>query len=102
MSNGINLNDMFTEMEKAADRAEKALDGQFSDIYKELRNLSPDKIDSITPDTTDQKEYERMIALVQEATERNLDKVQLVEQIKEMGTVAMSIARMVPTLAALL
>jgi hypothetical protein len=102
MSNGVNLDDIFAEMERAADRAEKALDGQFSDIYKELRNLSPDEIDSITPGTTDQKEYERMIALVQEATERNLNQAQLVDRIKEMGGVAISIAQKVPSLAALL
>jgi diacylglycerol kinase family enzyme len=101
MSNGIDLDDMFAEMDRAADRAERALDGQFSEIYKQLRSLSPDEIDSITPDTTDQKEYERMIALVQEATERNLNQAQLVERIKGLGDVAITIARKVPSLAAL-
>lgn len=102
MSNGIDLDDMFAEMERAADRAEKALDGRFSEIYKGLRNLSPDEIDSITPDTTDQKEYERMVALVQEATERNLNQAQLVERIKGLGDVAIGIARKVPSLSVLL
>ena len=101
MSNGINLDDMFEEMDKAADRAEKALEGEFSEIYKELRSLSPEQIDSITPDTTDQKEYERLISLVQEATARNLNQAQLVERIKGLGDVAVSIARKVPSLAAL-
>jgi diacylglycerol kinase family enzyme len=101
MSNGIDLDDMFAEMDRAADRAERALDGQFSEIYKQLRSLSPDEIDSITPDTTDQKEYERMIALVQEATERNLNQAQLVERIKSLGDIAINIARKVPSLAAL-
>ena len=101
MTNGINLDDMFAEMDRAADRAELALNGQFSEIYKELRNLKPDEIDSITPGTTDQKEYERMVALVQEATERNLNQAQLVAQIRELGGVAVSIARKVPSLAAL-
>jgi diacylglycerol kinase family enzyme len=101
MSNGIDLDDMFAEMDRAADRAERALNGQFSEIYKQLRSLSPEEIDSITPDTTDQKEYERMIALVQEATERNLDQAQLVERIRGLGDIAINIARKVPTLAAL-
>jgi len=99
MSNGINLDDMFAEMERAANRAEKTLNGQFSKIYKELRNLSPEEIDSITPDITDQKEYERMIALVQEATERNLNQAQLIERIKNLGDIAISIARKVPSLS---
>ena len=102
MSNGINLDDMFAEMERAADRAEKALEGQFSEFYKGLRNLTPEEIDSITPDTTDQKEYERLIALVQEATARNLNQAELVEGIKGLGNVAISIAKKVPSLSALL
>lgn len=99
---GIEWDAMFAEMESAADRAERTLNGQFSQIYKGLRNLSPEEIDSITPDTTDQKEYERLIALVQEATERNLDQAQLVDRIKDMGVVAISIARKVPSLSALI
>ena len=101
MSNGIDLEEMLAEMQKAADRAEQALNGKFANIYKELRNLSPDEIDAITPDTRDQKEYERMVALVQEATERNLSQAQLVERIQALGDVALSIAKKVPTLAAL-
>lgn len=101
MSNGIDLDEMFAEMDKAADRAEKALDGRFSDIYKQLRNLSPEDINSITPDTTDQKEYERLITLVQVATERNLNQAQLIERIHDMGDVAISIARKVPGLSTL-
>ena len=97
----IDLDAMFAEMDAAADRAEAALNGPFSTIYSQLRNLSPEEIDEITPDTTDQKEYERLIVLVQQASQQNLDQAQLVERIRSLGAVAVSVAKKVPSLAAL-
>ena len=86
------------EINAAADRAEIALNGQFSQIYKELRALTPEEIDDITPDATDQKEYERLIALVQEATVKNLEQAELINRVRALGEVGLKIARKVPTL----
>lgn len=99
MSDEIDLDRMFAEMDAAASRAERTLDGRFGSIYRELRGLSPEEINDITPDTTDQKEYERIIALVQQATDQNMDQAQLVERIREMGDVAQKIARRVSSLS---
>lgn len=101
MSDEIDLDQMFAEMDAAASRAERTLEGRFGTIYRELRRLSPEEIDEITPGTTDQKEYERLIALVQQATDQNIDQAQLVERISEMGDVAKKIARRVTSLASL-
>ena len=90
------------ELDAAADRAEAALNGKFAEHYKGLRALSPAEIDAITPDTTDQKEYERLIALVQEATRANLSQAELVTRIKALGATAIQIAKKVSSLAALL
>ena len=98
MTEEIDLDELFAEMDRAADRAERALDGRFGRIYRELRNLTPEEIDDITPDTGDQKEYERLLALVQEASARNMDQAQLVERIRELGDVATRIARRLPGL----
>ena len=98
----IDLKSMFAEMERAADRAEATLQGSHAQTYKELRALSPEAIDAITPGVTDQKEYERMIALVQEATQQNLDQAALVSQVKALGKTAVNIARKLPSLASLL
>ncbi len=102
MSDEIDLDRMFAEMDAAASRAERTLDGRFGSIYRELRGLSPEEINDITPDTTDQKEYERMIALVQEATDQNISQAQLVERIREMGDVAKKIADRVTSLSNLI
>lgn len=99
MNGEINLDDMFAEMDAAADRAEATLNGQHGAIYRELRGLTPEEIDGITPDTADQKEYERLMALVEQATKQNMDNAQLVERVKQLGDVALAIARKVPTLA---
>ena len=86
------------EMERAADRAQRTLDGRFGRLYRELRNLTPEQIQGITPATTDQKEYERLMTLVQEASERNLDQAQLRVRIQALGTVAKRIASYLPGL----
>lgn len=99
MSDEIDLDQMFAEMDAAANRAQRTLDGRFGSIYRELRGLSPEEINDITPDTTDQKEYERIMALVQQATDQNMDQAQLVERIREMGDVAKKIARKVTSLS---
>lgn len=95
----IDYDKMFADMEKAADRAEATMNGRFSQIYRELRGLSPEEVDAITPDTTDQKEYERLIELVQQATEQNMEQAELVERVKALGDVAKKIAGRVPSLA---
>jgi len=101
MSGEMDLDQIFAEMDAAANRAERTLDGRLGSIYRELRGLSPEQINDITPDTRDQKEYERLIALVQQATDQNMDQAQLVDRIREMGGVAQKIARRVSSLASL-
>lgn len=101
MSDEIDLEQMFAEMDAAADRAERTLEGRFGSIYRELRGLSPEEINEITPDITDQKEYERLIALVQQASDQNMEQAQLVERIREMGDVAKKIARKVTSLSSI-
>lgn len=102
MPGGIDLNAMFEAMEAAAKRAENTLNGKFGNIYRELRGLSPEEIDNITPDASDQKEYERLMALVQQATQQNLDQAQLATRVRALGDVAMRIAYKVPSLARLI
>ena len=93
---------MRRRMRQAQEDARLALEGRYSDTYKELRGLSKDEIENITPDTTDQEQYEALLAVVQEATRQNLEQAELVARIRELGSVAISIARMVPSLSNIL
>ena len=102
MPNEIDLDAMLAEMDRAAERTRATLDGRYGQIYTELRGLSKEEIEAVTPDTTDQEEYERLMALVQEATRQNLDQAELVNRIKALSNVAVTIAKKVPSLAAIL
>lgn len=92
---------MRARLKAARKRARDALDGQFSAIYSELRSLDPEEIKNITPDVTDEETYEELIELIQEATQQNLDNAELVNRIKDMGTVAIAIAGKVTSLSGL-
>jgi len=92
---------LFAAMERAADRAQRTLDGRFGEIYRDLRNLTPEQLDGIMPASDHQKEYERLVALVQEASERNLGQAELRDHIGALGEVAKRMARNLPGLAGL-
>ena len=53
----------------------------------------------MTPDT---KDYDALIKVVQQASKENLSKAQLVDNIKELGDVAVKIAKKIPKFADLL
>lgn len=87
------LDAILADMDRAADRAEKALAGKYGEFYKQLRALSPEEIETITPGITDQVVYEKLMALVQQATQQNLDQAALVERVKALGDTAIAIAK---------
>lgn len=82
---------------------------QFKEIDEELRGrhkkhldallrISGEEIDAITPNTTDMDTYSKLIVVVSEATRKNVAIADLRQTIRDMGTVAMEIARKVPGL----
>ena len=76
-----------------------AFNGEFAEQIKQLGALSPAEIDSITPDHRDVEEYHKLIAVVKAASANNLKSAQLADQIRQLGSVAVSIAKKVPSLA---
>ncbi|MEQ8441235.1 MAG: hypothetical protein RIM33_11505 [Alphaproteobacteria bacterium] len=95
-------NAFLQRLEQARAETRATLDGRFEDHYRGLRGLSQEEIEAITPDRTDEEVYEVLMATVQEATRQNIEQAELVNRIKELGTVAIAIAKKVPSLAALL
>lgn len=63
-----------------------------------LLGMSKADIDAITPDTTDLDTYNKLIAVVTEATRKNVAIADLRETIRDMGAVAVEIAKKVPGL----
>lgn len=81
-------------------------DAAFNGVYKNelngLYGLSRAEIDSITPDTSDLKDYAVLIKVVEQASKDNLSQAQLIDKIKELGEIAVKIAKKVPQLAKLI
>lgn len=96
----------FDEIQKLFDKAiaesDAALRGKHKDTLAQLLALSPAEIDEITPDSTDTETYAQLIAIVETASRKNVSQAMLKRRIKDMGEVALKIAKKVPKLAALL
>jgi len=90
------------DLKKDLKAGREAFEGEFSGELDELMGLSREEIDAITPDTTDLQEYDRLIAVVKQASRHNLSQAQLAANIKALGDVAVTIAKKSGRLAALL
>lgn len=81
----------------------KEADDAFSEKYKDqlqkLKGLSKDEVALITPNIED---YTALIKVVEAASKNNLAQAELVQNIKQLGAVAIKIAKKIPQFAALL
>ncbi len=82
--------------------ADAAFDGVYKNELDKLTGLSKEEIDSVTPGTEDLRVYSVLVKVVEKASKENISKAQLVEDIKELGDIAVKIAKKVPEFAALL
>jgi hypothetical protein len=80
----------------------EAFDGEYKEELTQLAGLSRAEIEAIAPGGTDLQKYDQLIAVVKEASRINLEQAELAVQIKKLGSVAVKIAKQVPTLAAIL
>ncbi|MDA9303617.1 hypothetical protein N9Q03_00595 [Flavobacteriaceae bacterium] len=81
-------------------------DAAFNGIYKveldSLTGLSKEDIDSIIPGTEDLRVYSVLIKVVEKASKENTSKAQLIGDIKELGDIAVKIAKKIPQFSSLL
>jgi len=80
-------------------------DAVFNGIYKDeltsLYGLSKEDIDSLSPGTAELKTYSVLIKVVEKASKDNLSQAQLIKNIRDLGEVAVKIAKKVPKFATL-
>lgn len=91
--------------ERLAQRAiinREAFLGTYKKELDELQGLSRAEVDAITIDTTDLEIYAQLIEIVKDASANNEANANLKEQILELGTVAIEIAKKVPSIAKLI
>jgi len=89
------FSDLFAE-------ADAAFNGKYKKELNALTGLSKEEIDSVTPGTTDLQIYSVLIKVVEKASKDNLSQAQLIANIKELGEIAVKIAKKVPQFADLL
>jgi hypothetical protein len=84
------------------DDADNAFNGLYKKEMQTLKGLSADEIASISPKTQDASAYNALIEVVADASKNNLAQADLIQNIKQLGAVAIKIAKKVPQFAALL
>jgi DNA-binding transcriptional ArsR family regulator len=89
-------------LRKLAKKADESFNGEYKNELDALLGLSKDEIDFVTPDTVSSRTYSVLLKVVEEASRKNLTQAELVEDIKELGDVAVKIAKKIPKLASLL
>ena len=97
----VDLDDFEKEFDKALDEADSAFSSKYADELKSLKGLSPEALKAITPDATSD-DIDNLIQTVQAATARNESNAALADRIRGLGDVAVSLAKKVPSLAAIL
>tara|TARA_B100001063_G_C16410911_1_gene379453 strand:+ start:172 stop:441 length:270 start_codon:yes stop_codon:yes gene_type:complete len=81
------------------DEADAAFNATYQEELNQLKGLSPEVITSITPNI---KEYKALVSVVEKASKENISKAQLVENIKGLGKIAVTIAKKIPKFSELL
>jgi transcriptional regulator len=81
------------------DEADAAFNATYQEELNQLKGLSPEVIASITPNI---KEYTALVSVVEKASKENISKAQLVENIKGLGKIAVTIAKKIPQFSELL
>lgn len=82
--------------------ANAAFSGEYKNELEKLTGLSKKEIDSVSPGTENMATYSVLIKVVEKASKKKLSEAKLVADIKELGDVAVKIAKKVPGLAAIL
>ena len=80
----------------------KAFTGIYKDELNALSGLSKEEVDAISPGITDLQKYDELITVVKEASRVNLEQAALKAQIIKLGDIAVTIAKRIPALAAIL
>lgn len=89
------------ELEETADEIDAAFEGEYKKQIAGLYALSREEVDALTPGTSDLATYAKLIAIVEKASARNIAQAELVSQIRSLGALGVRIAKLVPSLAAL-
>lgn len=94
-----NGSDKKQAMEGILKRNREAFSGKYQKELKELLGLSELEILTVTGTPVDRDILEALIAAVMEASRQEVSAEELVSRIRSLGQIAVSIAKMLPSLA---
>lgn len=83
-------------------QADLAFNGLYKKQLAELKGFTQDEKNKIIPNAEADQVYVKLIELVENASKENLSKAKLIENINNLGEVAVGIAKKVPSLAMIL
>ena len=89
---------MSNKYTKLAEEADKAFNRDYSEELNDLVGLSKEELESVIPDTQNKNTYIALIKIVEQASKENTKQADLINNIKELGEVAVNIAKKVPGL----
>lgn len=95
----MNSEEFKKKMKEIMKENREAFEGEFKKELNDLMGLSRAEIDLITPDTTDLEIYDQLITVVKAASRVNLTQAELKDRIKDLGDIAVKIAKKIPKLA---
>ena len=90
------------DVKKDLENGREAFKGKYANELDALLGLSRAEIDKLIPGTADLDTYDQLIAVVKDASRRNLAQAELKGQIQKLGKLAVTIAKTVPVLAKVL
>ena len=97
----MDINAYRKKLEKRIKNNRESFERMYREEIEGLLGLSREELDKTIPHTTALEIYDQLITVVEEASAANLKQADLKKRIMELGEVAVSIAKRVPTLAAL-
>lgn len=92
---GNRFDDMF-------DKANESFDDKYDTALEQLKGLTAEQIQSVSPTTNNQAAFNKLVQAVQTAKSQNLSQADLITNIKSLGDTAIKLAKKIPQFAALL
>ncbi|MCP4982954.1 MAG: hypothetical protein GY935_20965 [Gammaproteobacteria bacterium] len=86
------------DLDETLAKSREAFEGAYKDELAALAGLSKEEIDQIALGSIDLQKYDELIMVVKEASRANLQQAELKAQIEKLGSVAVTIAKHVPSL----
>jgi len=76
--------------------ASGAFKGKYKKELNMLTGLSKTEMNAVTPNTTDLQMYSVLIKVVEQASKDNLSQAELMNNIRELGELAIKLAKKIP------